>query len=273
MVSGLLCNEAATVVANAYATTSVPILIAGARSERLIKDRDRESWNLWRLSPGDSDASAFAGKVFSSAWAGKAYAIVDDGTVYGRNLADAFRAAMEEKGLPPQFQDNFRPTQSTQARLVRRLRRAGITHVFVGASAEDVAMIANNAKDLKIPLEIVGGEILSIMPYLENEILPPSGLEAIVEKSSVDLQLSEEISALFADNNIQPEASVLAGYQSMQVAVAALAENPEKTTENLANNLFETLLGPVRFSENGKNTTEQYGLYVWTGTDFKQATQ
>jgi branched-chain amino acid transport system substrate-binding protein len=273
LVTGLLCNEAATVVASAYATTSIPILVAGARSERLIKDRVRESWNIWRLSPGDSDASLFAGKIFGDAWAGKAYAIVDDGTVYGRNLADAFRAVMEEKGLPSQFQDNFRPTQSTQARLIRRLRRAGITHVFVGASAEDVAMIANNANELNIDLEIAGGEILSIMPYLDQDILPPPGLQAIVEKSSVDLQLSEEMKILLEDNKIQPEISVLAGFQSIQVAFGALADIPEKTTSNLAEKTFETLLGPVSFSSDGRNTAQQYDLYIWTGSDFKQVTQ
>lgn len=273
LVSGLLCNDAATVIANAYATTSIPLLVAGARSERLIKDRDRKSWNLWRISPGDSDASFFAGKIFSTAWADKAYAIVDDGTVYGRNLADAFRAVMEEKGLPPQFQDNFRPTQSTQARLIRRLRRAGITHVFVGASAEDVAMIASNADQLNIPLEIAGGEILSIMPYLDTDLLPPPGFQAIVEKSSVDLQLSAEMNTLLQANNIQPEVSVLAGIQSMQIAIAALADSPKETTVNLAGKTFDTLLGPVSFSADGRNTAQQYDLYVWTGDDFKQVTQ
>ena len=273
LVSGLLCNEAATVMANRFANIGTPLLVAGARSERLIKDRERESWNLWRMSPGDSDASHFAGEILSKAWAGKAYAIIDDGTVYGRNLADAFRVIMEEKGVPPQFQDNFRPTQSTQARVVRRLQRAGITHVFIGSSAEDVAMIANNAAELNIPLQIAGGEVLSIMPYLNADLQPPAGLLAIVEKSAVDLNLPPRIGELFTENNIQPENAVLAGYQSMEITLAALGENSWETTRNLATKTFDTLLGPVNFTVDGRNAGEQYGLFTWTGTQFQQVGQ
>ena len=273
LVSGLLCNEAATVMANRFANVGTPLLVAGARSERLIKDRERETWNLWRLSPGDSDASRFAGEILSKAWTGKAYAIIDHGTVYGRNLADGFRVIIEEKGVPPQFQDNFRPTQSTQARVVRRLQRAGITHVFIGSSAEDVAMIAKNAAELDIPLQIAGGEVLSIMPYLSGELQPPAGLLAIVEKSAVDLELPPHIGEFFTQNNIQPENAVLAGYQSMEIAMAAMGKNSWETTRNLATKTFETLLGPVGFTKDGRNSGEQYGLYTWTGTQFEQMGQ
>lgn len=273
MVTGLLCNSAAKSVADELADSGIPILVGGARSERLIKDREREGWNLWRLSPGDTDAAFLAGQIFAKAWQGQAYGIVDDGTVYGRNLADAFRAVMEDAGLPPQFTDNYRPTQSTQARMVRRLKRAGITHVFIGGSAEDVAMIARNAKELEIPLEIVGGETLSIMPYLPKDQIPPDGLKAIVEKSSVDLSLSPGMINLLEKEKIEPELHVLAGYQSIEIAFEAVRETHEATRKALESEQFDTLLGPVSFDRDGRNTAQQYGLYQWIDGTFQQVTQ
>ncbi len=273
LVTGFLCNISATVVANQMVASQIPLLVAGARSERLIKDREKESWNLWRLTPGDNDAARYAAEVLGKSWQNSAYAIVDDGTVYGRNLADAFRTVMDDQGLPPQFQDNFRPTQSTQARLVRRLRNAGITHVFIGAAAEDVAMIAKNANELNIALEIAGGEVLSIMPYLPQDTLPPDGLMAVIEKTMVDLDLPESIRQQFAEDNIEPEPYVLAGYQAVQIALAALRSTPQETTSALSQETFETLLGPVSFNSDGTSTTQHYGFYQWRNNQFMQVIQ
>ncbi|MGB7287057.1 MAG: ABC transporter substrate-binding protein [Salaquimonas sp.] len=273
IVTGLLCNEAAKTIATQLVDSQIPLLVAGARSERLIKDRERERWNLWQLSPGDNDASSYAAETLSKSWTGEPYAIVDDGTVYGRNTADAFRAVMEENGLPPQFTDTYRPTQSTQARLVRRLRRAGITHVFIGGAAEDLALIASNSKELDIPLQIAGGETLSIVPFLKDEFQPPDGLLAITEKIAINPQLSPELIALFETENIEPETHVLTGYQAIEVAAQALGNNSQMTGQALAGIQFETILGPVSFDVSGKNSAEQYELYVWKNKQFERVAQ
>jgi len=273
LITGLLCNSATIEIANKTQQSGIPLLVAGARSERIMKDRKRNEWNIWRLTPGDDDGARMAAQTLAKTWAGKAYAIVDDGTVYGRNLADGFRALMEEAGLPPQFQDNFRPTQSTQARLVRRLQRAGITHVFVAAAAEDIALVAKNAADLAIPLEIAGGDALSILPYFPTEDLPPNGIVAFLETAALPSQLSKEFSALLEANNMPPEPYVLRGYQAVQIAVEAIQLTHRATTYAIATGNFETILGPVKFDSEGKNTARQYGVYVWQNNQFQQVTQ
>ncbi len=270
IITGMLCNAVATHFANAFLDEGMPLLVAGAQSERLIKDRERNEWKLWRLSPGDSEAAEIAVSHFARAWAGVPYAIVDDGTVYGRNLADTFRSGMEEVGLPPQFQDNFRPTQSTQARMVRRLVRAGVTHAFVGASAEDVAMIASNAEELEINLQLGSGEALSIFPYLDTELLPGKGVTAILKKAEVSQEVPQGLAERLAAMDRQAEPYVLLGYQAMQVAIQALAPTTEATIGRLNQFRFDTVLGDVAFDASGDNSVPQFAPYRWQNGRFER---
>lgn len=253
IVTGFLCNEPSYAAADIMRQQKTPILIAGAQSERLTKDREREEWNIWRLSPGDNSSAIIAAKIFSKAWRNEPYAIVDDGTVHGRTLVDTFRANMEEAGLSPHFIDTFRPTQSTQARLVRRLVKAGIRKVFIGAGAEDIAMIARNAADLKMNLDIAGGEVLSVMPYLPIKIRAPKGLSAILRQDGELLESTKVLTDALKDQDIIAEDFMYRGYAAMQIAIEAIGETNEDTISSLIAKTFETINGTVKFSKNGEN--------------------
>ena len=270
LVVGYLCNEPAYIAASKFRTAKLPILIAGAQSDRLIKDREHAEWRLWRISPGDSELAKKAGEIFSVKWQNRSFAIVDDGTVHGRTLADDFRAVMEEAGHKPQFNDTFRPTQSTQARLVRRLKKAGVTHVFVAADAEDIAMIATNANELGIALEIAGSQVLSILPFLPKDRHPPAGLLALLQLDGSINRYATNLTAELQEKGIDPEPYVYRGYAAMQVAIDAVSNSTERTIANLNSKTFSTVLGPVKFSPDGANQISPYALFKWQGDGFER---
>lgn len=271
VVIGLICNEPVYEIADRLSAENIPLIVSGARSVRILKDRKRRQWNVWQVVPDDTEAARFAAEVLSSRWADIPYAIVDDGTVLGRNLADAFRAEMEAIGLPPQFQDVYRPTQSTQARLVRRLRRAGTSHVFIGGSADDIALIARNAADMDIPLTIAGGEELGIFPYLIEEEQPPAGLLAILPGNPAMINKPIATDTTDIDETLAslgPSPYELRGQQAAEIALAAIQRMPDQPSDALENGEFDTVLGSVRFSTDGDNTVPYYALYRWDGSAF-----
>ncbi len=268
IATGYLCNAPATVAAGKFRASGIPLLIAGARSVRLIKDRDREEWNLWRYSPGDDDLVIAAAAALSKRWINTPYAIVDDGTIYGRNLSDLFRLLMEEAGTPPQFVDNFRAALSTQAGLIRRLQGAGVKAVFVAAAAsQDVLTIARNLKDFNVPLELAGGENLDILPWLQDAPEVPPGLLMMMPPPAISLESAASLINLLDARGIEPDAIVLEGFAALEIALAALGENPARTTQNLQEMEFETVLGKVAFDAQGKNTVNRFALHVWNGQE------
>ncbi len=273
LATGFLCNEAAFAAARVLRSTGIPILVAGARSERLLKDRAREKWNVWRLAPADRDAALVASETLAQRWRGRPWAVVDDGTAFGRTFADEFRALMEEAGQPPQFADNFRPAQSTQAGLVRRLRSSGVTAVFIAASAEDTAIVVDGVRQSDAEFELAGGPSLDMLPWIEGADTVPDGLLAVVLPDPATLEPARDLSDRLAEAGIEPERYVYLGYAAMEIAIAATRTDPAETATNLADTVFATVLGNVDFDESGRNRTNPYRLQIWRNGGFRPLAQ
>ncbi|MCF6322619.1 MAG: ABC transporter substrate-binding protein [Rhizobiaceae bacterium] len=267
LIAGYLCNEPVYTAADMLRGANIPILISAARSVRILKDRERESWNVWQMAPRDTDVSRAAFEVLSQRWKSTPYAIVDDGTIFGRTMADEFRALMEEAGNKPQFVDNFRPAQSTQAGLIRRLSRAGVDAVFLAASAQDVALIGRNMIEFGPNIEIATGEAVSLLPYIDDNKGIPVGLLAIMPSPPEELDQVSQIMEKIEKAGLEPEPYLLLGYATIQVVVGYFGE----AGQSFAGKRFSTILGDVEFDANGKNITTQYQLYRWNGKTFTRA--
>ena len=90
----------------------------------------------------------------SERWRGVPWAVIDDGTVYGRTLADEFRARMEEAGSAAASLTISGPPSRRRPGWSDRLQRAGASAAFVAGDAEDVAILWSNVKDFDSKVEI-----------------------------------------------------------------------------------------------------------------------
>ena len=269
LVTGYFCSEPAEVAASYLKESGIPILVTEARSVRLMTDRQKEEWNLWRMAPGDDFPAEAAFQALSKRWKNKPYALVDDGTIYGRTLVDEFRARMEEIELKPQFVDNFRAAQSTQAGLIRRLRNSGVQAAFIGASADDISVISRNIAELGGNFDIVGGEVMNILPFQTTGDPLPKGILAILEPEPDQLASTKILRVQLALENIDPEPFVFKGYAAMQVILQAVKDTREKTIDTLQTGVFKTILGDVKFGAEGSNIYNHFSLYQWDGKTFQ----
>jgi len=187
-------------------------------------------------------------------WRGSLFAIVDDGTIYGREIAETVRIAAEESGLAPVFVDTFRPQLDNQIGLVGRLRRSGATHVFVGGDRADIAIIARDATGLDYALTIAGGEAL--------------------RASGGDVPLAEGIVMIAAtqwEDAVAPDAEKPAEEQGYFLPVHAAVEIAVAATNNdreIGDGPFETIIGPVEFDEKGDMEGPLYRSYRFDGSSF-----
>lgn len=268
LMAGFYCSDVAKVVATQFSDSGIPILVSGARSVRLIKDRERESWNLWRMAPGDDFPTATAARAIVERWKDTPFALVDDGTIYGRSFSDNVRSRLDEADAPPQFSDTFRAAQSTQAGLLRRLQRSGVTAAFIAsATTEDIVNIARDAANLDINVEIITTEAMMVLPFLEEAKDIPAGLQVI----GWPLPEAPRLDAKLRETNTQEELAIYQGFATMEIALAALGDSNAETISRLTSTSFETVLGEIGFNANGSSSFNPYQLLEWNGTDFVPA--
>ncbi|MEF2073581.1 ABC transporter substrate-binding protein [Consotaella aegiceratis] len=258
---GFLCTEAIEAALPLLTRAGIPTLDVGVRASRLTDKRARTGFLVWRLAPrATAEADAIAA-LLAKRWRDRPFGLIDDGTIYNRSLSDAVRLRLEGEGMQPSTIDTYRPAEEKQFGLARRLQRTGVTRFFIAGDRPDVAIIARDAADLGLSLEVVGGE--SLFDETSPDAPLPTGVTAVGPQ--VDFP------AFPARDDAAPEGHFGVAAAAADIAVqAAKAARIDGTPLNevLNTTSFDTPLGAVRFDENGDSNLELYRTYRWDGERF-----
>lgn len=265
-VVGFLCTDAIEAALPVLKEAGLAVVTPGVRANGLTDRRTRTGWPVWRLAPrADAEAQA-AAEILPRHWRAKHFAIVDDGTIHGRELAESLRLAVEIAGLKPVFLDTFRPQMENQIGLVGRLARAGAAQVFVGGDRDDIAIMARDAAGLGHELTFAGGEALRAA----GEVPLAEGTLMIGLPEWADL-MDEGVSERFAGAGVVPEGYVAPTHAAVEIALEALAR-AEATGASVADSLggepFDTVIGPVAFDDKGDLSQNPFILQRYDGERF-----
>ena len=267
---GFLCTETLQGVLPPLKSAAIPAITLSSRAPILMEDSLKYGWPLFRLSPSDRAESDRIAEIILRDWKGHSLALVDDGTIYSRELVDRIRASLEENGLKPTFSDTMRPNQEQQVALVRRLARTGISHVFVGAERNDVAIIAKDAASENLALTIMGGDAMNAA---NNPVPLTANVLAVTRPAYDNLPSAQAASGELRAAGIEPEGYVLPAYAATELT-AALAEATQAQSkpapEILAGGtVFKTVIGDLGFTPSHDLSDNPYRLQRWNSQRFE----
>lgn len=260
---GFICTEALAAALPKLSAAGIPVITVGVRANRFTDTRAKTGALIWRLAPrSDAEADA-AAALLVARWRDVPFGLVDDGTIYGRGLADAVRMRLEAAGLRPATIDNYRPAEEKQFGLVRRLLATGVTRIFLAGDRPDVAIIARDAASLGLDLDIVGGE-------------------ALLDEGSPDARLGAGALAVGPQNRFddiptaeaRPEARqgyfgpAVAGTEVALAAIRFARQNARPLPDVLGANAFATSLGPIGFDAKGDSDLKLFRTFRFDGQDF-----
>lgn len=263
---GFLCSEAIEAALPILKDAGIAVITPGVRTNSLTDQRPRTLWPIWRVAPrADAESDAIA-SILPRRWRGEYFAIIDDGTLHGRELAEQLRLAAEIAGLRPVLVDTFRPQSPNQIGLVGRIARTGASHVFVGGERDDIAIMARDAATLGHDLVFAGGETLNSA----GEVDLAQGTLMIGLPEWADM-IDATAQERFAAANIVPEGYVVPAYASVEIALQAL-KSAKADTESLADYLnggsFDTIIGTVSFDDKGDLVQNPFILQRFDGGRF-----
>ena len=265
---GFLCTESLQGGLPVLAKANIPAITLSIRSEVLMQDALKKQWPFFRLAPSTgAERDAVAEAIFTH-WKDKPFALLDDGTILSREMTDSVRQILEQKGMSAAFIDNFRPAQEVQTQLMRRLKKANVTHVFAASDRNDMSILARDAKAAGINLTFLGGDALKGM----NQPVPlEAGVYAITLPEPASLASAKAAVDLFRSEKKEPEGYVLPSYSATEIAIDAseiAAGSGAPLVDALVGTPFATATGDILFNKNHELMTNPYRLLVWDGTAF-----
>ncbi|WFU03572.1 branched-chain amino acid ABC transporter substrate-binding protein [Rhizobium sp. CB3171] len=265
---GFLCSETLEGALPRLKEAGIPVITVSVRSHIVMEDAFKNGWPFFRLAPVDSTEASMAVDTILKSWVAEPMALIEDGTIHGRELVETVRNALEEKGLKPVFTDTYRPGQEQQIALVRRLKKAGATRVFVGGDRSDVAVIARDAHSENIPLTLMGGDAMRAA----NQPVPlADGVEAIALPDYASLPVAQTTAQAMRAKGIEPDGYILPAAAAVlianQAAESAKAEN-KSIADKLIGTAFQTPIGQITFGQNHELMENPYRLLEWRGNAF-----
>ncbi|HCL67165.1 MAG TPA: branched-chain amino acid ABC transporter substrate-binding protein [Rhizobium sp.] len=265
---GFLCSESLDGSLPLLKEAGIPAITISVRWQVLMEDALKHNWPFFRMAPtADSEAEKLVDVILRE-WPDEAFALIEDGTIHGRELSEAIRNALEERGMKPVFTDTYRPGQEQQIAIVRRLAKAGASHVFVGGDRNDVAIIARDAAAEGIALTLLGGDA---MRAADQPVPLADGVLAVALPNYATLPEASRVAARLIENGVAPEGYVLPAYAAAQVAAKATASATGGGTpiaDILTEGVFDTVTGKVAFTAGHELKDNPYRLQQWNGDDF-----
>ena len=235
---------------------------------------ERPGEGIFRVCGRDDQQGEVAGKYLQENFGDKKIAFINDKTAYGKGLADATQAAFEAAGGKPALVESYTAGEKDYSALVSKLKAEGVGVLYVGGYHTEAGLMARQAKEQGMDLQIVSGDALVTDEYWaitgdagEGTLMTfspdPRGYEsaAKVVEALESAGKTTEGYVLYTYAAIQAwaEAVKSAGSTDFDAVVGALNEGN-----------FSTVLGDLSFDDKGDVSLPGYVFYEWKDGKYSQ---
>ena len=272
-VAGHLCSGAAIPASALYQEAGIIMISGTATNPKLTEQGFR---NVFRMVNRDSEQARLAGDYLAERWADARIAILHDGTVYGRDLAEETGRQLNGRGVNVTQFGEIVPGQPEYTEVVAVLEAAGIEVLFYGGYTAEAALIARHAHDRDYDLQLLGGDNLNGEYFLRVAGPAAEGVRFVSMADARTHEAAAPVVARFRAEGYEPEGFTLYGYAVVQVWAQAVEKagtfEAAAVVEALRHNEFDTVLGRLGFDDKGDVTgVELFIWYVWSDTGYHPA--
>lgn len=271
-VAGHFCSGSSIPASSVYAEEGI-VQISPASTNPKFTD-ERPGPGVYRVCGRDDQQGEVAGKYLFDNFKDKKVAFVNDKTAYGKGLADATQAAYEAAGGKPAMVESYTAGEKDYSALVSKLKAEGIGVLYVGGYHTEAGLMARQAKEQGMDLQLVSGDALVTDEYWA--ITGDAG-EGTLMTFSPDPRAYPEAAAVvkaLEGAGKTTEGYVLYTYAAIQAwaqaATAAKSVEFDAINGALAEGKFNTVLGELSFDDKGDVTLPGYVFYKWHDGKYSQ---
>ena len=224
--------------------------------------------NYARVVPAD-DLQGAVGAVWTKDLGGKNVYIIHDTELYGKGIADVFRAKAKEIGLTEKGYEGAQKADNYRA-LANKIKDSGADFVYYGGIVDNnPAVLAKDLKAVAPTIKFMGPDGINCSEFLKQAGPAGEGVYSTfggVPPEKYTGKSADWLKAYDAKyQNKSPNAYAIYGYEAAKVVLAAIAKAGDKADDRatvLANVMgtkdYEGVLGKWSFDANGDTTLTQF---------------
>jgi branched-chain amino acid transport system substrate-binding protein len=265
LVVGHFCSHSSIAAAKIYEEAGILQIAPGSASAKLTEEGGP---NVFRVCGRDDRQGAMVADYLVEHWADREIAILDDGTTWGKGVADGVRHRLQELGVRVAMDATFTPGEEEYSDLVSRMQAAGIDAFFPGGLHRETGLIFRQARDRGYDLRLVSSSSSATGDF---PMIAGPGLEGTAMAAATDARDTPEAAEVvtqFHAQGYEPLGYTLFAYAAVQVwaqaVEAAGSLGLDAVIEAMHSRRFDTVLGRIGFDAKGDVTGfEPWQWYVW----------
>jgi branched-chain amino acid transport system substrate-binding protein len=264
-VAGHFCSHSSIAASKVYETAGILQIAPGSAAAVLT---DEGGPNVFRVCGRDDQQGAMVADYLADSWAQQEIAILDDGTAWGKGVADAARRRLSQRDIAVALSETFIPGEADYSALVAKMQESGVDIFYVGGLHPETALIFRQAQDRGYAVELIASSASATEDF---PMIAGPAVEGTLMAGMTDVRDNPEavdVVARFRAQGYEPLGYTLYAYAAVQVwgqAVnAAGSLQLDSVTQVLHGRRFETVLGTIGFDAEGDVTgVESWQWYVW----------
>ncbi len=264
-MAGHFCSGSSIPASAVYAEEGI-VQITPASTNPKYTD-ERPGPGTYRVCGRDDQQGETAGTYLATEFKDKNIAVIHDKTAYGKGLADATKAVMNDAGKTETMYEAYTAGEKDYTALVSKLKSENIDVLYVGGYHTEAGLIKRQMVDQGMDTLLVSGDALVTDEYWS--ITGPAGEGTLMTFSPDPRKNSEAapvVAALEAAGKTA-EGYALYTYAAIQAwaaaAGAAGSTDFDAVVGALDDGEFETVLGKLSFDDKGDVTLPGYVWYEW----------
>ncbi len=232
--------------------------------------------SVFRMLGRDDDQGRTVARRLA-AWPDGRVAVLDDGSLYGRELADMVRSELASHGVRPVVDESFSPGAQSYERVIRRLADTKTAAVFIGAYDLDIAVIAREMAAAKLSIAILASDVLIAPSFWEAAGHAGEAAIFTYSPNPLDLPAGKAFVERAHRRGMELGGQSVLSYASVQVWAEAVRQANSFDTAKVAAALhsgeFTTIIGKVRFDAKGDvaGPPSEWLWYRWRAGKIERA--
>lgn len=264
-MAGHFCSEPSIAASAVYAKEGIVEMSPGAGNPKYTDERPGPG--IYRLGAREDQQGKTVGTFLAENYKGKNIAILHDSSVYGKGLADAAKAVMNDAGVFETLYEAYPPGEKDYSRLVSKLKGEAVDALFIGGFPAEAGLIKRQMEEQGMDTVLVSGEALLSDEYWA--ISGPAGEGTLVTyyPDPRKIEAAGPVIAELEKAGKPSERYALVTYAAIQIFAQAAEAAGSTDFKALVNAIddgdFSTILGPVSFEEKGDSSLPGYVWYEW----------
>jgi branched-chain amino acid transport system substrate-binding protein len=268
-VVGHQCSGASIPAAKVYEEARVIQMTASSTNPRLTEEG---RMNVFRICGRDDQQGAIAGDYLADHWRTVKIAILSDGSVYGKGLADETRRQLNKRGIVEALHDEVTPGEIDYSSIIAKLRAAGVRTTYYGGYVREAALLARSAREQGYVMQLVSGDAISNEAFIRVAGAAGEGTLFTSFRDPRQDPANQPVVDRFRSQGFEPDGYTLNSYGAVQAWAQAVTKagslEMEAVIVALRNSEFETVLGRVSFDAKGDVRQSGFNWYIWRGDGY-----